>query len=152
MLRAGYGNVGMEGTMPGVIGVCGDDCSLCPRYSATLNESAEELEKVRELWVKLEWRDPDFPVARLACHGCKAEVNCAYSELRACAQEKAVANCGLCEGYPCELINGAFGKSEKVQARAALVCTPIEMSTLERAFFSKKQNLDRIHGEIKGHK
>lgn len=85
--------------MPGMIGVCGDDCSLFSRYSATMNESAEELEKVRELWVRLKWRDPDFPAARLSCRGCKAEVNCAYSELRACAQKMAVANCGLCEGY-----------------------------------------------------
>jgi hypothetical protein len=138
--------------MKEIIGVCGDDCSLCPRYMATKAESAEELEKVKELWVRLKWRDPDFPSLKLSCHGCKAEARCAYSELRTCAHEKEVDNCGLCHSYPCEMIDGAFDKSEEVQARAALVCTTHEMFMLEKAFFSKKQNLDRIHGEMKERK
>jgi hypothetical protein len=141
-----------EGMMTEMIGVCGDDCSLCPRYMATKAESAGELEKVKELWVRLKWREPDFPAQNLSCHGCKTEARCAYSELRTCARERAVDNCGLCHGYPCELINAVFDKSEKVQARSTQVCTPNEMSTLERAFFSKKQILDRIHGQMKERK
>jgi hypothetical protein len=108
-----------------------------------MNESAEELEKVKELWVRLEWRDPDFPTAELSCHGCRTEIKCAYSELRTCTREKAVDNCGLCQRYPCKLIDAAFAKSEDVKVRAALVCKPNEMALLERAFFSKKQNLDQ---------
>jgi hypothetical protein len=138
--------------MTEIIGYCGDDCSLCPRYLATQNGSAEELEKVKELWVRLGLRDPASPAQEMVCYGCKPENECAYSELRACACAKAFENCGSCDGYPCGLIHAAFEKSEKLHSRAVRVCTSNEMATLEKAFFSKKQNLDRIHGEMKERK
>ncbi len=135
-----------------MIGICGDNCQFCPRYVATKDERPEELEKVKELWVRLGLRDPDFSAQHLACNGCKPENECAYSELRACTKERAAANCGLCHGYPCGLINEAFGKSEKLRSRAAPICTPKEMVMLKRAFFSKRQNLDRIHRDIEKRK
>jgi len=127
------------------IGICGDNCSFCPRYIATQNRSAKELEKVKELWVRLGLRDLSFPAQDLACFGCKPENKCAYSELRACAREKGIDNCGLCAAYPCKLINAAFEKSEKLRSYATRVCTLEEMDMLHKAFFSKKQNLDQIH-------
>ena len=131
-----------------IIGTCGDNCFYCPRYVATRNGSAKELEKVKRLWVRLGLRDEGFPAQDMACFGCRPENKCAYWELRACAQEKGIDNCGLCQGHPCELINAAFEKSEKLRSHAARVCIPEEMDTLDKAFFSKKQNLDRIHRRI----
>ena len=128
-----------------IIGICGDNCHFCPRYVATQNGSAKELEKVKKLWVKLGLRDPAFPAQDMACYGCKPENKCAYSELRACANERAVDNCGLCDEYPCGLINTALERSEKLRSRATVVCTPMEMETLRKAFFSKGQNLGQIH-------
>ncbi len=130
------------------IGICGDNCSYCPRYIATQNRSAEELEEVKELWVRLGLRDPVFPAQDLACFGCKPENKCAYSELRICASEKGFDNCGLCDGYPCKLINDVFEKTEKLRFHATCVCTHEEMDTLYKAFFSKRRNLDQIHREI----
>ncbi|MEW6664283.1 MAG: DUF3795 domain-containing protein [Thermodesulfobacteriota bacterium] len=131
-----------------MIGICGDDCQVCPRYLATQNGSSEEFEKVKELYVRLSLRDPDFPPQDLACYGCNPENKCAYGELRACACEKEVDNCGLCNGYPCGLILEAFKKSQKLHSLVARVCTPKEVGTLKKAFFSKKENLDRIHREM----
>jgi hypothetical protein len=131
-----------------LIGVCGDNCAYCPRYIATRNNSATDLEKVKELWVRLGLRDPTTHARDLACSGCKSNNKCAYSELRACAHAKGVDTCGLCDAYPCKLINTAFEKSEKLRSRAARVCKPEELDTLQEAFFSKKQNLDRIHSEM----
>jgi hypothetical protein len=128
-----------------MIGICGDNCQFCPRYVATNGGRPEELENVKELWVRLGLRDPDFPAQDLACDGCKRENRCAYSELRACANERAIDNCGLCHDYPCGLIQAAFEKSENLRDHAAIVCRPKEMDTLHKAFFSKKQNLDQIH-------
>jgi hypothetical protein len=128
-----------------IIGICGDNCKFCPRYVATQNGSANELEKVKELWVKLDLRDPAFPAQEMACYGCKPENKCAYSEIRACANERDFGNCGLCDGYPCGLINTALEKSEKLRSRATVVCTPMEMETLKKAFFSKRQILGQIH-------
>ena len=129
------------------IGVCGDDCSCCPRYVATQTGSLSEFEKVKELWVRLGFRNSAVPARDMVCFGCKSEKQCAYSELRACAREKGADNCGLCAAYPCKLIGAAFEKSEKLRSHAARVCTAEEMGTLKKTFFSKKQNLDQIRLE-----
>jgi len=134
--------------MMSLIGICGDNCLYCPRYIATQNGCAKELEKIKELWARLGLRDPVFPARDMACFGCRPENKCAYSEVRVCAREKGIDNCGICQGYPCKLINAAFEKSEKLHSQAARVCTPGEMDTLHKAFFSKKQNLDQIHRQI----
>jgi hypothetical protein len=135
------------------IGICGDNCLYCPRYVATQSGGTKELEEVKELWVRLGLRDPDFPAYDMVCFGCKPENKCAYSEIRTCAHGKGIENCGLCQVYPCELINAAFGKSEKLRSHAARVCTPKEINLLHKAFFSKRQNLDQMRfgkDEVKG--
>jgi hypothetical protein len=101
------------------------------------------LEKVKELWLRLGLRDLALSAQGLACSGCVPKNDCAYSELRACVYAKTIENCGLCEAYPCELVNAAFEKSEKLRSHAAQVCTLKEMDVLQKAFFSKKQNLDQ---------
>ncbi len=128
-----------------MIGICGDNCLFCPRYIVTQKGSAKDLENVKELWVKLGLRDRSFPAREMACHGCKPENKCAYSEIRACAAKRHVESCGLCDGYPCGLIDRAFAISEKLCSHATLVCTPMEIETLKKAYFSKKQNLDQMH-------
>jgi hypothetical protein len=80
---------------------------------ATQNGRIEELEKIKELWVRLRLRAPDFPVEDMVCDGCKPENECVYTELRACVSTKMYDNCGFCDEYPCKLIQSAFDKSEK---------------------------------------
>lgn len=128
-----------------MIGICGDNCAYCPRYIATQNGSAIELEKVKELWVRLGFIDPAVPVNDMACSGCRPENKCAYKELRTCVYKKGIENCGSCHNYPCELINAAFDKSDKLRSHAIRVCTQEEMDMLNKAFFSKKQYFDTIH-------
>ena len=127
-----------------IIGICGDNCSFCPRYLATQNGDTEELENVKELWVRLGVRAPDFPVQGMACSGCSPENNCAYSEVRACACGKGIENCGLCQEYPCKQLEAVFEKTEELRSHAAGLCSPKEMEVLHKAFFSKRQNLDQI--------
>lgn len=133
-----------------MIGICGDNCSYCPRYIATQSGDIRELEKVKELWVRLGLRDPCFPAQDMACHGCRPANGCAYMDLCSCVDAKSVKNCGLCDEYPCELIHRAFEKSEKLKSRANDVCSRKEMDLLQKAFFSKKEYFDRIH--IRHHK
>jgi len=127
------------------IGVCGDNCSYCPRYIATQDGGGNELERVKELYVRLGLGDPNFPAQDLACHGCKPDSKCTYSELRACAGEKGIDNCGFCVGYPCKLVNAAFEKTERLRSHAASICTSEEMDVLDKAFFSKRKNLEQVH-------
>jgi hypothetical protein len=110
------------------------------------------LEEVKELWVRLGLRDPDFPPRDMACFGCRTQNTCAYSEVRDCAGEKAIENCGLCRMYPCQLINAAFEKSEKLRCRTARVCNQRETEALDKAFFSKRRNLDQMHCNKKDEK
>jgi hypothetical protein len=127
-----------------MIGICGDNCHYCPRYVATQNGDARELEKVKELWVRLGLRDPSFPPEDMACFGCGPENKCAYSKVRDCAHGKGIGTCGPCQAYPCELLKAVFENSENLRLRAARVCTPKEMDALCKAFFSKRQNLDQM--------
>jgi hypothetical protein len=128
-----------------LIGVCGDDCSYCPRYSATQNGKSEDLERVKELWVRLGFWDPAFPAKDLTCHGCGPNNRCAYPELRTCAYKKNSENCGLCNAYPCELMRDAFVRTERLHPLAMSKCTSEEMDILNKAFFHKKQVLDQIN-------
>lgn len=128
-----------------MIGLCGDNCEYCPRYLATKNGNIEDLEKVKELWVRLKLRASDFPVRDMACHGCKPENKCAYTELHACVSTKMVDNCGMCNEYPCKLINSVFDRSEKLKDLAKKICTQGEKDNFQKAFFSKKEYFDRIH-------
>ena len=130
-----------------MFGICGDNCTDCPRYRATQNGGKDALEAVKALWIRLGLRDHDFPAQDMACHGCKPENPCAYLELRECVSRKGLDNCGSCRSYPCELINSAFEKSNKLEYRAIKICTPEEMDLLRKAFFSKKEYFDRIHQE-----
>lgn len=128
-----------------MIAICGDNCAYCPRYRATQNGGKMELEKVKELWVRLGLRDHDFPAEQMVCKGCLPENTCAYSELRACVGAKSHENCGLCDEYPCKLINSMFEKTEKLKSLAAKVCTREEMNMLNKAYFYKKEYFDHIH-------
>jgi hypothetical protein len=127
------------------MGICGDNCLYCPRYVATQSGKIEELEKVKELWLRLGLGGPALSVEDIVCFGCAPENDCAYFELRACVYGKAIENCGLCETYPCELVHTAFEKTEHLRSRAALVCTREEMEALQKAFFSKQQNMCQKH-------
>jgi len=128
-----------------MIGMCGDNCTYCPRYIATQNRSAQELEKVKELWIRLGLRDDDFPVEDMVCHGFTPENKCAYAELFTRVSSKAHDNCGLCDDYPCQIITNAFDKSEKLKSHAIKVCTQEEMEMLNKAFFSKREYFGLIH-------
>ena len=129
-----------------MIGICGDNCSFCPRYIATQKDNMDELEKVKELWVRLGLRKPDFPAEGLICNGCKPENNCAYKELRSCVNARKVKNCGFCDEYPCNIVKNALDKTEKLRLHAEKVCTQEEFDTLNKTFFLKKEYFDGIKG------
>lgn len=131
------------------IGTCGDNCTYCPRYTATQKNDIAALERVKDLYIRLGLRNPDFPTEKMVCHGCEPENKCAYPELAACLASKTIENCGLCETYPCALIIIAFKKSDQFRSIAEKICTREEMKMLDKAFFSKQDYFDRIHRKIK---
>jgi hypothetical protein len=129
----------------GMFGACGDDCSLCPRYKATLAGDRNALERVKELWVLLGWREPDVAAEELKCSGCGKENKCSYQKLHDCAFSKGYKNCGMCGRYPCGLVGAAFEKTENAFRSCKGIAGDEEMEALTKAFRYKKSNLDRIH-------
>ena len=83
---------------------CGDDCNLCPRYIAAQSNSIEKLKEVAALWKKAGWRESIVPPEEMACNGCRTVKWCRYDDIRKCAKEKRIDNCGLCRDYPCKKI------------------------------------------------
>jgi hypothetical protein len=128
-----------------LFGACGDECSYCPRYKATLSNDNTDLERVKELWVLFGWRKPEVSIEELKCWGCGKGNACAYQTLRDCAFGKDLQNCGMCRDYPCGLAKAAFEKTEHAFSACKSLCSGEEMDTLTKAFRYKKTNLDRIH-------
>jgi hypothetical protein len=129
----------------GMFGACGDDCSVCPRFKATAANDKKALDRIKDLWVLFGWRAPDITADALKCSGCSKDNSCAYPKLRDCAFDKGLDNCGMCEKYPCGLVNAAFEKTENAFRTLKGLCREEEMEGLTRAFRYKKSNLDRIH-------
>lgn len=128
-----------------LIGFCGDNCGLCPRYIATKSGDIHNLEKVWDLWVRVGWRDKDTSPEEVACSGCTSVISCRYDNVRICAKNKGITNCGECIDYPCQEIIKVFEKTESYERKCKEVCSPSEYERLYKAFFLKKQTLDAIH-------
>src|SRR5271157_5936859 len=127
------------------IGVCGDNCLDCPRYSATRTNNTELFSELLHLYIKAGLRPKDTKVEELRCEGCETVKTCAYPGLKACTNEYLVENCGECQRYPCARIEAVFKKSEATKNTMKMALTSCEMGLFGDAFFRKEENLNRIH-------
>ena len=78
---------------------CGYNCSKCPVYKETKDNNLKQLRKI------LYNNNPNETVETLGCYGCKLNESinfmCVNCQIRQCAMEKNVENCGLCNNFPC---------------------------------------------------
>ena len=124
---------------------CGDDCSFCPRYNATLNKDEHKLREIAILWKKIGWRKNIDPPETLACHGCDTfNGTCEYN-VRECCIEKHIENCGKCESYPCDRIENAFEIARNNLKKYKDILSKEDCEIFVKAFFSKKDNLDKVN-------
>jgi hypothetical protein len=126
------------------IGFCGDDCNYCPRYLATQSGSEERFKKVAAIWRMVGWRDTEEPPEKLACHGCASVKICGLG-IRECVIAKGIDNCGECTDYPCEKLRDIFKNNEKEAAICKGNFSKEDYEIFQRAFFSKKERLDKIN-------
>ena len=122
---------------------CGDDCGFCPRYRATQSGDDKELRRIAELWYRAGSRPTVLPPEEMICHGCSANNPCPY-EIASCATERGVTTCGECDEYPCDRLARAFDSQKSSSGRWKQACSPEEYELVYKAFFQKKENLDRI--------
>jgi hypothetical protein len=127
-------------TVP-VLGVCGDNCSECPRFLATKSGDRAQLGVLAALWVKLGFRDTLPRPEEMECRGCSPANLCAYPDQRRCAVERGLSNCGECGEYPCEVAARGLERSDAAADRCRRLCSPQEWATLRRAFLNKRENL-----------
>jgi hypothetical protein len=124
---------------------CGDDCNLCPRYIATQSNSIEKLEETAALWKKAGWRENFVSPEEMVCYGCATVKKCRYDDIRKCAREREIDNCGFCTDYSCKKIENVFSQTEKYAKLCKKICSKEEYECLYKAFFLKKQNMDKVH-------
>ena len=127
------------------LGICGDNCGVCPRFIATQSGNAEHLKKVAVLWHQIGLRNSVVSAEEIACHGCRSLKKCAFEDLKKCAESRKIRNCGECRDYPCDKIVKVFQQMGTFAARCRTRCSDEEYQQFQKAFFSKKENLDRIH-------
>jgi len=130
------------------IACCGDACNYCPRYTATLNKDNERMKEIAILWNKIGWRESIDPPEKLVCYGCEFfEDPCEYN-VKECCLEKKIENCGECSGYPCEKIKNAFEITQKNAEKFKDILSDEEYRFFEKAFFSKKENLEKVRNGV----
>ena len=126
------------------LGYCGDECSSCPRYLATLAEDERELQRVAELWCAVRLRDRVVTTAEIRCDGCSPSRDCAHG-VAACAGARKVEHCGRCADYPCAVISRCFEKTESMASLLPSRCSPADYERLATAFLRKRENLEAGH-------
>ena len=94
--------------MEKMIAYCGLICSECGAFIATQKNDDEARRQVAEMWSK-EF-NAEIKPEDINCYGCLAEGgdlfgHCKVCEIRKCAKDKHMVNCGFCEDYPCETLD-----------------------------------------------
>jgi hypothetical protein len=129
------------------IAYCGDCCDHCPRYTATLNGSMDKLKEAAILMKKVGWRHDIGTPEKMICNGCQDIESCEYG-VKECCLEKNIENCGVCSDYPCSKIQNAFEITRINAEKFKKILSNKEYETFHKAFFLKKENLDKLRNRI----
>lgn len=125
--------------MEKIIAACGNDCSMCPRH---LPKSEDELRHTAELWRKIGYRDHVVSNEEISCNGCTTDNWCRYNVIK-CTTSRNISNCGQCEEYPCANIKECFEVTRSFEPACKAICTKEEYDMMSKAFFEKRENLER---------
>jgi hypothetical protein len=118
---------------------CGDNCSVCPRYTA---QTGEELQKVAELWYRVGYADRIVSLDEIKCSGCSSRKSCGYG-LIDCIKEHDIQKCNQCSEFPCNKINEMLKTTNETRTKCKEVCSESEFKILSKAFFEKEINIRR---------
>jgi hypothetical protein len=90
---------------------CGLLCHTCGAHIATMKDDDAKRAEVAAEWSKA--YSADLKPSDINCTGCLSDGPNLFShtkvcEIRKCAREKSVVNCGYCGDYACETVNGVL--------------------------------------------
>jgi len=126
------------------ISFCGDVCSECPRYIATINNDINALTEFAELWFRLGFRPKVVDPEEIKCYGCNKTMTCSNG-INNCEHLSNINNCGECDHFPCDKINAVFQKTDNTNKTCREKCSESEYEILTRAFLNKRQILSEIN-------
>ena len=82
--------------MKNKIAYCGEDCSVCPAYIATINDDEILRKKTAESWSHF----GDLTKDKIECLGCKSTgpifEPCNNCKIKTCCIEKNIVDCSYC--------------------------------------------------------
>lgn len=124
------------------MGCCSDACDHCPRYIAMHSGNRDKLIEVAILWHKAGATATLLTPEEIACRGCSPDKICPFG-IAKCAFEKGLKHCGECSDYPCLILKARFDLIPKLSEDMKKVCTKEEYDLVYKAFWQKKENLDK---------
>ncbi|RPI32758.1 MAG: DUF3795 domain-containing protein [Chloroflexota bacterium] len=103
------------------IAVCGLDCTQCEAYLATQAGDEAAKESIAAKW-RTDYHHPGIDVAYVTCDGClefegRLGGHCKECEVRLCAVERNLPNCGMCDEYACEKVSALLAFIPSAKAR-----------------------------------
>ena len=98
-----------------LLAVCGLYCGACYHYRASFPKGGHLLREATRR---------GRPLKGYTCRGCRSDAlyvhsGCAQCQIRACAEEKNVLHCGLCDAFPCDRLK-AFQGDGRVHHRPVI--------------------------------
>jgi hypothetical protein len=106
-----------------ILAYCGLICNEdCPALIATQRNDEKLLQETAE-----KWSSPDYVLDAqdIICDGCTAKDErlaeiCSDCGVRACAKERELASCALCQDYPCNQLENLWEVLKSPHARDRL--------------------------------
>ena len=97
--------------MKKIISICGNICSDCSAFKATLKDDDLKRKETAKSWSKI--YESDIKPEDINCEGCLSKGKIVFSycnvcEIRKCGFEKGVENCAHCDEYTCDKLEGFF--------------------------------------------
>ncbi len=94
-----------------MLGCCGNNCSECGAYLATMADDDAKRQIVADEWAIK--HNGTFLPENINCVGCTAEgVHVGFAEnictIRKCCMDKGHSTCAVCESYSCEELDAFF--------------------------------------------
>ena len=96
-----------------IIAYCGEVCTECSAYVATLNDDLAALQRVADEWNQK--AGSALQAEDCVCDGCLGDgrriAYCRTCDVRACAMARGLENCAHCADYGCEKLVVCFEHS-----------------------------------------
>jgi len=102
------------------IGYCGNACFDCGAYLATVHNDEDLRAKTAEKWSQK--YKTNIQPKDINCNGCasfhgRMFIYCRVCQIRRCAINAGVSNCGACQYYPCEILKTHFERAPEAKER-----------------------------------